>query len=184
MLLRRRFKQERLHLGGRCLLHVWKHVGIGVEGEGNACVPQLFGDNLGGNTGAERQSCRSVTQIVKPDARQFGPIEYDLKVPLDEVPFIQWVAARIHEDQIRRRDIAIAGIALPDLGVAVIGQKLEDRCLKLHQTTAAKRQPPPLIGSSVLAMLTVPLLKFKSGHLSARYSLGRMPVVRASANNT
>ena len=41
MLLRRRFKQERLHLGGRCLLHVWKHVGMGVEREGNACVPQL-----------------------------------------------------------------------------------------------------------------------------------------------
>ncbi len=75
MLPRRRFKQERLHLGGRCLLHVWKHVGIGIEGEGNACVTQLFGDNLGGNAGAERQSCRSVTQIVKPYARQFGALE-------------------------------------------------------------------------------------------------------------
>lgn len=92
---------------------------IGIESEGNACVPQLFGDNLG-NAGAERQSCRSVTQIVKPNARQFGALENDLKIPLHEIPFIKRVAARIHEDQIRRRDIAIARVALPDLGAAVI----------------------------------------------------------------
>jgi hypothetical protein len=55
-----------------------------------------------------------------------------LKVPLHEIPFIQRVAARIHEDQIRRRDIAIAGVTLPFLGFAVIGEQLEDRCLKLH----------------------------------------------------
>ena len=91
-------------------------MGISVEGEGNACVPQLFGDNLGGNAGAERQSCRSVTQIVKPDARQFGALENDLKVPLHEIPFIQRVAARIHEDQIRRRDIAIARGRAPGPG--------------------------------------------------------------------
>ena len=50
-------------------------MGISVEGEGNACVPQLFGDNLGGYAGAERKSRSSVTQIVKPDARQFGALE-------------------------------------------------------------------------------------------------------------
>ena len=119
-------------MSGRLLLHVWKHMRIGVEGEGNACVPQLFGDNLGRNTGAERQSRRCVTQIVKPDARQFGALENDLKVPLHEIPFIRRVGARIHKDQIRRRDIAIAGVALQGLGVAVIAEKLEDRCLRLH----------------------------------------------------
>src|SRR6266851_5698136 len=97
---------------------------------GNTCVPQLFGANLGGNTGAERQRCRSVTQIVKPDARQFGALENDLKVPLHEIPFIQRVAARIHEDQIRRHDIALERVALPLASAEVclrIPQRAMDR---------------------------------------------------------
>src|SRR5580698_11599428 len=107
-------------------------MGISVEGEGNACVPQLFGYNLGGNACAERQSCRCVAQIVEPDARQLRALENDLEVPLHEIPFIHWVAVRVHEDQIRRSNITNACGAFWGLGVTIIGEELEDRPLKLH----------------------------------------------------
>jgi hypothetical protein len=46
---------------------------------------------------------------------------------------------------------------------------------------SAKRQPP-LILSSVRAMLTVPRSQLMSCHFKARYSLGRVAVVSATAN--
>jgi len=60
-----------------------------------------------------------VPQIVEPDARQLGAIEYDLKIPLDQISFVQGITACIHENEIGRRGVALGCGSLLGLAVPV-----------------------------------------------------------------
>ena len=58
------------------VLHVWKHVSISVQREGRAGMSELLRDNFRRHSGCQRDCGRRVAQIVEPDSRQTGEVEY------------------------------------------------------------------------------------------------------------
>ncbi len=53
-----------------CLSEPGHDVGVGVEGDGDAGVPEALRDDLGVDAGAEGEGGRGVPQVVQADRRQ------------------------------------------------------------------------------------------------------------------
>src|SRR5437868_7767724 len=69
-------EEHSLYSCGSLVLHVWKHVSIGVQREGRAGMSELLRNNFRRHSGCQRDCDRRVAQIVEPDSRQPGEVEY------------------------------------------------------------------------------------------------------------
>src|SRR5579864_1520759 len=69
-LQRQAVQQGRFHLGSGFLLHMRKHMGIGIQGERSGRMSKLLGYHFGRDPNREGKSGRCVAEIVEPDVRQ------------------------------------------------------------------------------------------------------------------
>jgi hypothetical protein len=63
----------------RAVLHVGEHVGVGVQGDGYAGMPQHLGDNLRVDVLREQQRGARMPKIVKAYLGQARPLEQGLE---------------------------------------------------------------------------------------------------------
>jgi hypothetical protein len=81
-----------LYRFGGAILHVREHMGIGIQCDGDAGVPQHLGDDLGVHVLGEQQRSTRVPQIVKAYRRQPCSLEEWLESVSGYVPAVQWIA--------------------------------------------------------------------------------------------
>jgi hypothetical protein len=74
-------RKRLFHSRNRAALHVRKHVGVGVERDGDGPVPQHLGDDLGVDVFEQQYGCGGVTQLVKRHRRKPGTLEERCKRP-------------------------------------------------------------------------------------------------------
>src|SRR5260221_13947353 len=99
-LQREAVQQGCFHLGSSFVLHMRKHVRVGVQSEGSARVSKLLGHHLGCNPNRESKSGRCVAEIVEPDVRQTRFPQEWFEILFNQVPFVDGFATRGGKDQI------------------------------------------------------------------------------------
>jgi hypothetical protein len=85
-------RQRVFHRFGGAILHVWEHMRVGVQSDGDAGVTQHLGDDLGVHILGEKQRSARVPQIVKAYLRQPCLPEEWLESVSSYIPAIQWIA--------------------------------------------------------------------------------------------
>jgi hypothetical protein len=81
------------------LLHVGKHVGIGIQGYGYSGVSQHLGDDLGVDVPAQQQRRARVPKVVEPDGGKYGLLEEEREGPLPKIGRVHERAPLCSEDE-------------------------------------------------------------------------------------
>src|SRR5712671_6346113 len=93
-LQRRAVQQDCFHLRSSFVLHMRKHVGVGIKGERGARMSKLLGHHLGRNPDRESKSGRCVAQIVEADVWQTSFSQEWFEMLLDQIFLVDRFATR------------------------------------------------------------------------------------------
>lgn len=95
-------RECRFHLGSSFVLHMGKHVGVGVQGERGARMSKLLGHYFRRDSNREGKRCGRMAEIVKTDVRQASFPQECFEMRFDQVLLVDWFAMSRVENQISK----------------------------------------------------------------------------------
>src|SRR5438309_6728055 len=146
-------------------------------------MSQLLRDNFWRHSGCQRDCGRRVAQIVQSDSWETSQLKYHFEM-LGEIIGMDWVSRRRFEDQVTalwtQTVGALAFVCRSRRSATIqrcnlIGRRLRERFVsQKHHLPSSLR--------TLRTTLTVCRVQSMSCHFSPKYSLGRIPVVSATAS--
>src|SRR5712692_7089731 len=97
---RQAVQQGCFHLGGSIVLHMRKHVRVGIQGECGARMSELLGHYFRRDSNRQSKSGKCVAEIVQPDVRQTSFSQDWFEMLLNQVFLDDRFATRGGKDQI------------------------------------------------------------------------------------